>query len=33
MVNGCQECTRLWREYAEATNEHFKLDNELQLAD
>jgi len=32
MVNGCQECTRLWREYAEATNEQFKLDNKLQLA-
>ena len=32
MVNGCQECTRLWREYAEATNEHFRLDNKLQLA-
>jgi len=32
MVNGCQECTRLWREYAQATNQHFKLDNQLQLA-
>ena len=32
MVNGCSECTRLWREYAYATNEHLRLDNKLQLA-
>jgi len=32
MVNGCVECERLWREYADVTNEHFKLDNKLQLA-
>jgi hypothetical protein len=32
MVNGCTECTRLWRDYAEATHDHFRLDNKLQLA-
>jgi len=32
MVNGCAECTRLWRAYADATNENIGLDNKLQLA-
>ena len=26
MVNGCEECTPLWREYAEATGIHWMLD-------
>jgi hypothetical protein len=32
MVNGCEECARLWRDYAMATHEHFHLDSKLQLA-
>ncbi len=32
MVNGCEECVRLWREYAIATHQHFHLDSKLQLA-
>jgi hypothetical protein len=32
MLNGCEECVRLWREYAIATHQHFHLDSKLQLA-
>lgn len=28
----CPECQRLWREYAEATTEHIRLDGKLKLA-
>ena len=29
---GCEECSRLWREFAAATTEHIRLENKLQLA-
>ena len=32
MRAGCEECLRLWREYASATNEHIRSDNKLRLA-
>ena len=32
ILAGCDECSRLWREYAGATNEHVRLGNKLQLA-
>jgi hypothetical protein len=28
----CQECSRLWREYAFATNAHVKLDGQMKMA-
>jgi hypothetical protein len=28
----CDECQRLWQEYAQATTGHLKLDNRLKLA-
>jgi hypothetical protein len=28
----CDDCQRLWHEYAEATTAHIKLDNRLKLA-
>jgi hypothetical protein len=31
-VAGCEECRRLWREYADATTEHIRLGSKLQLA-
>ena len=33
MTVGCSECTRLWAQYADATRQHFVLDNKLQLAE
>lgn len=32
MRAGCEECQRLWREYAWATTEHIRSDNKLRLA-
>lgn len=32
MRAGCEECQRLWREYALATSEHIRSDNKLRLA-
>jgi hypothetical protein len=32
MHNGCEECDRLWKEYAIATHEHLRLDSKLQIA-
>lgn len=32
MRAGCEECQRLWREYACATTEHIWSDNKLRLA-
>lgn len=32
LTNGGEECSRLWREYAIATHQHFRLDSKLQLA-
>lgn len=32
MRAGCEECRRLWREYASATTEHIRSDNKLRLA-
>jgi len=29
---GCEECDRLWREYASATVEHVRLESKLRLA-
>ncbi len=29
----CQECTRLWNEYALATRHYLKLEGKLQIAD
>jgi hypothetical protein len=31
-VAGCEECRRLWREYADATTEHIRLGSKLQLS-
>ena len=30
--SSCEECTRLWREFAAATTEHIRLDSKLRLA-
>jgi hypothetical protein len=32
MWTRCEECRRLWREYAFATTDHVRLGNNLQLA-
>ena len=32
MLAGCEECSRLWREYTVATLEHVRLANKFQLA-
>lgn len=32
MRSGCEECTRLWLEYAAATTEHIRLDSKFRLA-
>ena len=32
MWTRCEECQRLWREYAFATTDHVRLGNNLQLA-
>jgi hypothetical protein len=32
MNDQCDECRRLWREYATATTAHIQLDNKLKLA-
>lgn len=32
MRTGCEECKRLWREYASATTEHIWSNNKLRLA-
>ena len=32
MVEDCQECQRLWRDYAQATNTHVRLENKLKTA-
>jgi hypothetical protein len=31
-VPGCEECDRLWREYAKSTFEHIQADSKLKLA-
>jgi hypothetical protein len=33
MHQNCQECTRLWSEYALATRHYLKLEGRLQIAD
>jgi hypothetical protein len=33
MHNNCQECARLWSEYALATRHFLKLEGRLQIAD
>jgi hypothetical protein len=33
MHHNCQECTRLWSEYALATRHYLKLEGRLQIAD
>ncbi len=33
MHHDCQECTRLWSEYALATRHYLKLEGKLQIAD
>ena len=33
MHHNCQECTRLWNEYALATRHFLKLEGKLQIAD
>jgi hypothetical protein len=33
MHHDCQECTRLWSEYALATRHYLKLEGRLQIAD
>jgi hypothetical protein len=33
MHHECQECTRLWSEYALATRHHLKLEGRLRMAD
>lgn len=33
MHHECQECTRLWSEYALATRHHLKLQGRLRMAD
>ena len=32
MWGGCEECQRLWREYAAATTAHIRLQGKLQVA-
>jgi hypothetical protein len=32
VFNGCEECARLWREYAAATAEHIRLEDQLKQA-
>jgi hypothetical protein len=32
MRDGCTECDRLWREYADCTHAHFRLVSKQQLA-
>ena len=32
MRSGCEECQRLWHEYAISTTKHTKLDGKLRLA-
>ena len=32
MRAGCEECQRLWREYASATTDHIRSDYKLRLA-
>jgi hypothetical protein len=33
MHQNCQECTRLWNEYALATRHYLKIEGKLQIAD
>lgn len=33
MHHNCEECTRLWSEYALATRHYLKLEGRLQIAD
>ena len=33
MHHDCQECTRLWSEYALATRHHLKLEGRLRIAE
>lgn len=33
MHYNCQECTRLWNEYALATRHYLKIEGKLQIAD
>ena len=33
MHHNCQECTRLWNEYALATRHYLKIEGKLQIAD
>jgi hypothetical protein len=32
LYSDCEECQRLWREYAVATTNHIRLDSKLRLA-
>ena len=32
LQHSCEECTRLWREFAEATTAHLRLQSKLEIA-